>query len=149
MSNPFYSLYDYERLLKIMIIEYRLVDNIQFCGSLDATGIINELHKSDVAVNPSLVESYSAAAAESLYIGVPTVLAYAGAMANFSSQKQVALYYNPLDYRSLASKIITLFEDGKERGRIIKNSLNIMPQFCCPDRVKERQLETYSTVAGK
>lgn len=143
MTKPFYRIGDYEQLLKEMIMDYGLEENIHFCGFLKAPQMIEEIHRADVVVNPSFVESYSAAAAEALVIGVPTVLAYAGAMPGFSKDKPVALYYNPTDYRTLAAKIITAFEDERNRDIIRENAITVMAAITSPNEVKNVQLETY------
>lgn len=143
---PFYMGGDYEKYLKNLIKECGLINNIHFCGSLNAAQIVDEIHHADVVVNPSLVESYSAAAAESLYLGAPTVLSYAGAMVNFSKDKPVALYYSPMDYYSLASRIITLIEDESIRISLISNAKDVMYDKCNSVKVKERQLETYKNI---
>ena len=146
LNKPFYSLTDYERYLVQYIRKHKLLDNISFLGMLNAAEIIKELHEADVAVNPSFVESYSAAAAESLYLGVPTVLAYAGAMVDFSSERQVALYYNPLDYRALTAKILQFWGDTCLRSELTNNSIMILSDKCDPERVCDRQLELYKKV---
>lgn len=149
MQKAFYRIGDYEHFLKSVIIRLKIENNVHFCGPLDAKQMINEIHKADVVVNPSLVESYSAAAAEALSLGAPTVLAYAGAMPGFSQVKQIALYYNPIDYRSLAAKIITLFVDNEIRDSLRHNAIEVMNRILNPDQVKKRQLEIYHEVIGK
>ena len=136
----------YEKYLSKMIDIYGLKDNVYFCGRLAATQIVEEINNANVVVNPSLVESYSTAAAESLYLGAPTVLSYAGAMVNFSDQKQTALYYSPMDYRCLAARIITMIDDEDLRHNLSKNAIELMTLKCNPNRVKERQLETYKVI---
>ena len=145
-DRPFYNLSDYERFILNEIKKYKLENNIHFCGKLNASQLVKEIQNADVIVNPSLVESYSAAAAESLYLGAPTVLAYAGAMVDFSELKPVALYYNPLDCRTLVARIKTLLTDGDIRASLIANALEVVTAKCSPERVKERQLEIYKTI---
>lgn len=148
-KRHFYDATDYERFIIKEIKRLKLDNNIYFCGSLQASQMIEEILNADVVVNPSLVESFSAAAAEALYLGAPTVLAYAGAMVNFSDERSVALYYNPMDYRSMAAKIHLLLEDVEQRKSLNKNAIEIMSQRCSPTRVKERQLKTYEKILYK
>lgn len=145
-NRPFYVKSDYERFILKEITRLGLQNNIHFCGPLKAPQLVEEILSADVIVNPSLVESFSAAAAEALYLGAPVVLAYAGAMVNFSDDKEVALYYNPMDYRSLASKIKILMQDEICRNRLSTNAIEILNQICSPLHVKERQLEIYRTL---
>lgn len=143
---PFYKGMDYCKYLSRLIDQLSLKDNIHFCGSLNASQIAKEILHADVVINPSFVESYSAAAAEALYLGAPTVLAYAGAMVNFSNELPVALYYSPMDYRSLASKIENLLEDTSKRDELRNNAIKIMTHKADPERVKITQINTYKSV---
>ena len=147
-DRPFYNLSDYERFILKEIKKYKLENNIHFCGKLNASQLVQEIQNADVVVNPSLVESYSAAAAESLYLGAPTVLAYAGAMVDFSELMPVALYYNPLDCRSLVARIKTLLWDGDIRQNLTANAVEVTTIKCSPERVKERQLEIYKSIVN-
>lgn len=147
INRPLYRKSDYECYILSEIKRLGLQKNIHFCGPLKAPQLVEEILNANVVVNPSLVESFSAAAAEALYLGAPTVLAYAGAMVNFSDEKTVALYYNPIDYRSLSSKIMVLIEDDIIRNQLIVNSVEMLYKKCSPEGVKERQLETYRVMA--
>ena len=137
---------DYGKFLSRVVDELDIRNNIHFCGGLGASQIVNEIHHADVVVNPSFVESYSAAAAEAIYLGAPTVLSYAGAMVNFSKEKPVALYYSPLDYRSLAARIETLLTDKEVRQQLQENGFDVMSKMCSPEKVKERQINTYRDI---
>ena len=145
-KQPLNRLSDYEQFILREIRLLKLESHLHFCGPLNALQIINEITNANVFVNPSLVESYSAAAAEALYLGAPTVLAYAGAMVNFSEEEPVALYYNPLDYRSLAAKIRQIYVDAKLRDVLTNNAKKVLFSKCSPDRVKERQLSIYKSI---
>lgn len=145
-NKPFYKEDGYIRYIKRLIKGLGIKDNVEFVGRLDANGIISNLHNCDVFVNPSFVESYSAAAAEALYLGVPSVLSYAGAMPYFSEEKTVALYYSPMDFVDCAAKIIDLFEDEVVRNTIIHKAVAQMPLKCSPEKVRETQLLIYKEV---
>ena len=147
-ERRFYNLSDYERFILKEIKKYKLEKNIHFCGKLNASQLVKEIQNADVVVNPSLVESYSAAAAESLYLGAPTVLAYAGAMVDFSELKPVALYYNPLDCRSLVARIKTFLKDENIRKSLTANAVEIASIKCSPDKVRERQFEIYKKIVN-
>ena len=143
---PFYKGMDYGKYLSRLIDQLSLKDNIHFCGSLNASQITKEILHADVVINPSFVESYSAAAAEALYLGAPTVLAYAGAMVNFSNDCPVALYYNPMDYRSLASNTEELLVNSRKRDEFSSNAIKVMTHKADPERVKITQINTYESV---
>lgn len=145
-NKPFYKEDGYIRYIKGLTKELGIKDNVEFMGRLDTNGIITNLQNCDVFVNPSFVESYSAAAAEAMYLGVPSLLSYAGAMPNFSEVKEVALYYSPMDFVDCAAKIIDLFEDEVVRNTIIHNAVAQMPLKCSPEKVRETQLLIYKEV---
>lgn len=142
----FYKKGGYAKYLESLIKKYELKNNIKFVGNLDEVEICEQLLKSDVYVNPSFVESYSAASAEALYLGVPSVLSYAGAMPNFSNIKEVALYYSPLDFIDLASKIDNLIINDELSKLLSNNSISIMKYFCDQETIKQTQLSIYKKV---
>lgn len=148
-TSSVFAITGYERFLLQEIKALNLEDNIHFCGKLNASQLVKEIQNANVVINPSMVESYSAAAAEALYLGAPTVLAYSGAMVNFSEEKPVALYYNPMDYRSMVARIRTLFEDETIRNTITANAIEVLAIKCSSDKVKACQLETYNRIVDK
>lgn len=145
-NKPFYKENGYNRYVKKLISELELSNNVEFPGSLNAKEIIAHLQNTDVFVNPSFVESYSAAAAEALYLGVPSVLSYAGALPNFSELDNIALYYSPMDFVDCAVKIIGMFEE-KDRAIIFsQNSIRRMNEMCSREMVSEKQIRIYRDV---
>lgn len=145
-SIPFYRKDGYLRFILSLIKKYNLVDNINFIGRLNENEMIDYLLKSDVYINPSFVESYSAASAEALYLGVPSVLSYAGAMPDFSNQKEVALYYSPMDFVDLASKVSILMEDNELSNKLSKNSIDVLEDLSNREIIKNTQLSIYSEI---
>lgn len=143
---PFYMDNGYDRLLKDYITDNDLSHNVLFPGRLGAHQIIDYLLESDVYVNPSFVESYSAATAEALFLGVPSVLSYAGALPYFSSTDQSAVFYSPLDFVDCASKIIELFESANKKQQISKNAINTLKEMCTVEKVLNRQLAIYNNI---
>lgn len=141
---PFYKANGYDRLLMDFIEEHHLVSNVVFPGRLEASQIIEYLLNADVYVNPTFIESYSAATAEALFLGVPSVLAYSGALPNFKIEEDIALYYSPLDYVDCASKIILLLEDCNSCKEFSKLSSLLMTERCSRDAVLKTQLNIYN-----
>lgn len=138
-----YRQFSYLKYLQKLSKQLGVADNVIYVGSLTAKQIVEHLQCSDVFVNPSFVESFSASTAEALALGVPTVTAYAGAMPDFSKNRNVALYYSPMDYSDCASKILTLLENHEVREALIKNANIEMESLCSSDKVLERQLSIY------
>lgn len=136
-----YSIY-----LNNLIKKYRLSNNITYLGSLNDLEIIHELQQANVCVIPSFIETYCLAFAESMMIGVPTVVAYAGAMPELVNDKIGALFYNPSDYYTCAAHINTLITNkdltkslsinGREH-RLIENN---------PQTVLNTQIAIYNSI---
>jgi glycosyltransferase involved in cell wall biosynthesis len=143
-SIVFYKKDGYMRYLLSLIYKYNIVDNVNFMGSLNEEEIREQLLRSDVFINPSFVESYSVSSAEALYLGVPSILSFAGAMPNFSSEKKVALYYSPTDYVDLASKTEKIINDKELSKALSDNSISIMNKLCDIETIKRTQLSIYN-----
>lgn len=140
----FYRQDGYMKYILSLIKKLGLSNNVNFIGRLDEHDICEELLNSDVFVNPSFVESYSAASAEALYLGVPSVLSYAGAMPNFSNEKEVALYYSPMDYVDLASKIDELICNNELSNILSNHSISVMKNLSDIGIIRKTQLSIYS-----
>ncbi len=138
-----YRQFPYIKYLIKLAKKLDVYNNISFVGRLNASEIVKHLRESDVFVNPSFVESYSATTAEAMAVGIPIVAAYAGAMPDFSANQAVALYYSPMDYVDCAAKITVMMENSTIRNELILNSKNEIKNICGSDRVREAQLGIY------
>ena len=134
----------YENYLLNIISTNNLIDNIEFLGVLDTQQLVDELNKADIFVNPSLIESFSAASAEALSLGVPSIFAYAGALPNFAEKENVALYYSPYDYMSCAAKMIEIIENNDLSQQLSANALKSMRTRCDRSKVLEKQISIYN-----
>ena len=141
---PFYKVNGYDHLLLDYIKRNNLSLNVEFPGRLNATQIIKYLHSCDIYINPTFVESYSAATAEALFLGVPSILSYAGALPYFKNNDDVAIYYSPQDFVDCASKVIQLFEDKQLQAKISKNAIFSLEDKCSIKSVTETQLSIYN-----
>lgn len=145
-NKQHWRLSGYERLLLNIISEYNLQNNIEFLGRITALQTIENLLLTDIYVNTSFVESYSAAAAEALYLGVPSVLAYSGAMPNFSAEVPVCLYYSPMDYVACAAQIDKLHHDKELYSKLTTNAISVMNSKCDFENIRQVQLNIYNDV---
>ena len=146
---PYYRCDGYIRYLKRIMKKLKIEKNVFFPGKLNAVQLIEHLLESQLFVNPSFVESYSAATAEALYLGVPSVLSYAGAMPNFGDDGKIALFYSPLDYVDCANKIIRLIGSTNFCEDISINAIQTMTSKCNPQMVADRQIAIYNDILGK
>lgn len=144
---PFYKEDGYNRLLRDYIVRNNLTSNIQFPGKLNASQIIEQLLASDIYVNPTFVESYSAATAEALFLGVPSVLSYAGALPYFNDYNSpVALYYSPLDYIDCAVKILNLYDNKESSSMLSEKAISQLGDKIRPEQIKDVQMTIYQSV---
>ena len=147
-SIQWYKINGYQKFLINLIEDNNLQENIIFTGRLDADGLIEQLLESDIFVNSSFVESYSASLAEALCLGVPCVCSYAGAMPEFSKFNEVAVYYTPYDFCTCAESIRSLFIDERKCELLSVNAISHISEICGREAVIKRQLETYNNIVG-
>jgi Glycosyltransferase len=96
-----------------LIKKYSLENNVVLLGSINANQIVEELQSCNVCLIPSFVETYCLAFAESMIIGVPTVVSYAGAMPELANDKDEAIFYNSNDFISCSQRIIEIVTNKK------------------------------------
>lgn len=94
-----------------LIKKYHLEDNVVLLGSIDANQIVDELQKCNVCLIPSFVETYCLAFAESMMVGVPTVVSYAGAMPELAQDNDEAIFYNSNDFISCSQRILEILKN--------------------------------------
>jgi len=135
----------YSVFLRKLIKKYDIVDNVQYLGNLNAEQIISHLQNCNVCVVPSFIESYCMVLAEAMFIGVPAVVSYTGAMPDLATHNKSALFYNSLDHGLCAAYIDMLISDqtlaetisvNARENRLIEND---------PATVIETQLSIYSS----
>ncbi len=118
-----------------LIHKYSLENNVVLLGSVDANQIVDELQRCNVCLIPSFVETYCLAFAESMMVGVPTVVSYAGAMPELANDKDEAFFYNSNDLVSCAQRIIKIITNKElsehlsakcRERRIIENDISLV-----------------------
>ncbi len=127
----------YTKWLKNKIKRLGIEQNIFWLGALDAKNLILQMHKANVVVVPSFVESYCLAFDEALAVGVPTVASFAGAMPELATHERTALFFSPGDVTMCANSIEKFFEN-KEYAMMVsqnaydekraKNNVNLVNQ---------------------
>ena len=136
----------YSVFINKLIRRLDLKNNMCFLGSIDEDKIINELQKCNVCVIPSFIETYCLAFAESMILGVPTIASYSSALPEFADHNRDALFYNSIDYYTLATYIDKLIQNRElaqtistncRRRRLIENE---------QQRVVDNQLSIYQNI---
>lgn len=144
ISKPGIRQNGYDKFLIKKIKQYNLIENIEWLGSLDAATLSLELKKSNLCVIPSFIESYCVALDEALSLGVPSVVAFSGAMPELACHEISALYYSPTDSVDCACQIKKLF-DLTFAEKISKNIIKIKEGKLKINFVNE-QLKIYKSI---
>lgn len=136
----------YSVYINKLIRKLDLRDNISFLGSINEDKIINELQECSVCIIPSFIETYCLAFAESMIIGVPTVVSFTGALPEFAEHKKDALFYNSIDYYSMARYIDDLIQNRELAEFISTNCRNRRLFENDPNKVVGNQIDIYQKI---
>lgn len=101
----------YERMIRRMIREAGLEENVEFAGRKSADEVVDTLTKSHVCVVPSAMEGASATVCEAMMIGTPAICAFRGGMTDLLRDGISGFCYDFPEYPVLAERICQLFED--------------------------------------
>jgi len=129
--------------------ELDIEDHLTWLGMMDANKMINEMHKSTLVVLPSFVESYSLFMAESMMVGVPLVVSYAGAMPELAEHNKSALYFPVGDHWSCASQIEKIITNKELSKKLSVESRKIALQRNDQSLVLQTQLDIYNRIINK
>lgn len=136
----------YSRFLNSQIKQLGLANNVVILGPCTGEMMISELTNCDICVVPSFVETYCLALAEALALGVPTVVAFSGAMPELARHNEEALFYNPTDSGQCASLIKQLFEDRELATTLSQNARKRILKQGNGDLVLSKQIEIYEKI---
>lgn len=128
------------------IKELGIEDSINWMGMLNADEMIREMQRSHMVVIPSFVESYCLFLAESMMVGVPSVVSFAGAMPQLAEHEKSALYFPMGDHWSCAGQIERLITDPLLANKLSEESRKVALQRNDPDAVLQTQLNIYNEI---
>ena len=109
--------------------------------------LVNEMRHCNVFVQSSYVESYSLALAESMAIGVPSVVSYAGAMPELAEENRMALFYSPSDYYKCAYQIERLLDNEELANNLSHNARELAIERNSVEFVVKKQISIYNAIA--
>lgn len=138
----------YSIFLRKLIKKYKLEDNVEYLGSIDALEIIHQLQDCNVCLIPSFIETYCLAFAESMIVGVPTVVSYAGAMPEQAKDEEEALFYNPFDYVTAAAHIDRIVSNKSLSEKLSYNARKRKFIDNDPQKVVNTQIEIYNNICN-
>lgn len=130
------------------IEELGIKDSVVWLGLLSADEMIDEMHKSSVVVIPSFVESYCLFLAESMMVGVPTVVSFAGAMPQLAEHNRSALYFPMGDHWSCARQVERIITEPTLADKLSVEGRKKALERNDPGAVLQIQLDIYDTIVG-
>lgn len=143
--KSFYKL-GYVKYLEKLISKLHLRDHIVFTGPLNAEQLIYEMQQTDVMIHPSFVESYSLSLAEAMAVGVPSVVAYAGAMPELVNYGECALLYSPTDYYACAGSVCQLLQNPRLARDFSVRSRRVALERNDINKVCDNQIMIYNQI---
>lgn len=138
----------YPLFINALINKLDLADFVDFRGALNANEMINEFLKSDCIINSSYVESYSLVMAESMMIGIPSVVSFSGAMVELAKNEESALFYTPGDYVECSSKVMRIIQNKDVASFISANASKMAYRRNDILSASQKQLNIYNTIVG-
>ena len=99
-------------------IKLGIQNSISWLGMMNADEMINEMHRSSMVVIPSYIETYSLLLAESMMVGVPSVVSFAGAMPQLATHNKSALFFPVGDHWSCAQQIERIINEPELANKL-------------------------------
>lgn len=115
----------YGKFLTKLIKQYQLEDNIQFIGSLDTKGMIENYLKCQLFISASSIENSSNSIGEAQILGTPTIASFVGGNFNMISHESTGFLYRFEAAHMSAHFICKIFEDNILSNQISINSIKI------------------------
>ena len=116
----------YDRLIKKMIGELGLGENVMYTGRLTADEMADKMAQVNCFAMTSAIENHSSTLKEAMTVGTPCVASYVGGVPEYAVHEENCLLYRYEDYEVLAHHICRLFEDKDLREKLSKNAIENM-----------------------
>lgn len=111
-------------------------DNVKFLGFLKTDQVIEAFNRFDIAVFPSLSESFGVAAIEAQSCGVPVIVSNVGGLPEATKPGYSSILVNKEDENELADALERLVKNeglrvsmGKNARRFVEDNYNIVDNF--------------------
>lgn len=148
-EKPFYRLTAYDKILRKMISEYKLKDNIEFLGVLDEEQMIREYLSCTIFISPSAIENSPNSVGEAKILGVPTIASNVGGISEMISHNYDGLLYPFDEFYMLAWYIKELSYNYELRKKISFNAIKSAEKMHSKDINTLRLIEIYNEVNKK
>lgn len=131
-----------EAYLKELSKELGLEPFVEFLGFINQEEVAKQFRTFDVAVFPSLSESFGVAAVEAQACGTPVIVSNVDGLMEATSVGNTSLVFKKGDYKDLANKIENLLKDsnlkttmGINSRKYVEENYNIEDNFNYIDRI--------------
>lgn len=111
-----------EKYLKDLCVKLNIADKVEFLGYINQDKVVEEFRSFDIAVFPSLFESFGVAAVEAQACGTPVIVSNIDGLMEATLPNKSSLVFNKGDYKDLANRIIYLIENYNIRSDMGKNA---------------------------
>ena len=121
------------------------VDSVRFINRLNSKELMKLIKNSCFLIWPSngYFETFGLVAAEAFACGVPVIAAKTGILANFITDKQTGLYFQPGDPIDLANKIEWLFQNPEKCVQMGKNARKIFEKKYTSEKNLDMLIKIY------
>ncbi len=114
-------------IFKLINSNKNLRDNVLFTGYVDYKDLNYLYRAANALVFPSYYEGFGIPPLEAMLAGCPVIASNAASVPEVCGD--AALYFDPVDYKSLYEKMLKIISDNKERERLIATGLENCKRF--------------------
>jgi len=140
----------YYRILKEMIEDFGLNNNITFLGALNGKEVSKILKKTHVFVLPSFIENSSNALGEAQVVGVPSIVSSeCGGTESIIEENVNGLIFKKGNAFDLANKIRKIFLTDNLAMQLSENSKQFGFKFHNRETIKKQYYSIYKTIIKK
>lgn len=138
----------YTRWLHRLGAKLGILGSIDWLGPLAADRMADELRAASVSVIPSFAETYCLALAETMVVGTPAVVSFAGAMPELARHGESARFFSPGDAAGCAAQILRVLGSPSEAASLSRAARETGLARNAPGPIVERQLAIYREILG-
>lgn len=118
--------------LQALVAELGLGDSVRFTGRIDRDAMADELRRSHVALNPSLVDNMPNSVLEALASGVPVVSTNVGGVPHVVQHDHSALLVPAGDAAAMAAAVLRVLGEPTLRTRLVQAGQDIAQRCTWP-----------------
>lgn len=138
-----------EATLRNLVCELGIEDKVQFIGFLSLDRIPIEFSKMDIAVVPSLHESFGVSSIEAQAVGIPVVVTNAGGLPETIKDKVTGILVQKEDVDSLYEGIKTLVDNRELREKMGLNAIEFINENYTIEKNFSKVDKFYKSIVNK